>query len=159
VAQGALKPTRNRRPSSGYRLRTLVVQRDYDRSPTHNRRVHFKLRRAGRSIGGTARARPVAFPSAQIDAIGPPITLRPDKSGKSLWAEYGLLEPPQLLAVGMPEFKVAGTCNGAIGRPCQFDGCAQNAAESNCLVAGGRYELYSNYALKIQAVAASVAPT
>jgi hypothetical protein len=65
---------------------------------------------------------------ALMDAIGPRITLQPDESGKFLWAEYGLLDSPQLVAVGMPEI----------------------------MVAGGRYELYSNYPLQIQAVAASV---
>lgn len=46
--------------------------------------------------------------SALMDAIGPRITLQPDESGRFLWAEYGLLDSPQLVAVGMPEIMVAG---------------------------------------------------
>jgi hypothetical protein len=67
--------------------------------------------------------------AALTDAIGSRITLEPDESGKFLWAEFGLETAPLLVSVGMPEF----------------------------MVAGGRYELYSNYPLQIQAVAVSIA--
>jgi hypothetical protein len=46
--------------------------------------------------------------AALTDAIGSRITLEPDESGKFLWAEFGLETTPQLVAVGLPEFMVAG---------------------------------------------------
>jgi hypothetical protein len=43
-----------------------------------------------------------------LQAIGERITLTPDKSGKFLWAEYGLETAPVLVALGVPEIMVAG---------------------------------------------------
>jgi hypothetical protein len=45
---------------------------------------------------------------ALVQAIGDRVTLTPDKSGKFLWAEYGLETAPMLVALGVPEIMVAG---------------------------------------------------
>jgi hypothetical protein len=54
------------------------------------------------------RSDPELARAALTDAIGSRITLEPDESGKFLWAEFGLETTPQLVAVGLPEFMVAG---------------------------------------------------
>jgi len=64
-------------------------------------------------------------------AIGDRIVLKPDASGRFLWAEYGF-EGERLLA--------------AI-RPQEF------------MVAGGRFELYSAYPIRVPSVSASVVRT
>jgi hypothetical protein len=60
------------------------------------------------------RSDPELARAALTDAIGSRITLEPDESGKFLWAEFGLETTPQLVAVGLPEFMVAGARFGAI---------------------------------------------
>jgi site-specific DNA recombinase len=54
------------------------------------------------------RSDPELARAALTDAIGSRIMLEPDESGKFLWAEFGLETTPQLVAVGLPEFMVAG---------------------------------------------------
>ena len=54
------------------------------------------------------RGDPERARAALTDAIGSRITLEPDESGRFLWAEFGLETTPQLVAVGLPEFMVAG---------------------------------------------------
>ena len=54
------------------------------------------------------RGDPERARAALTDAIGSRITLEPDESGKFLWADFGLETTPQLVAVGLPEFMVAG---------------------------------------------------
>jgi site-specific DNA recombinase len=56
---------------------------------------------------------------ALVQAIGDRITLTPDKSGKFLWAEYGLETAPMLVALGVPEIMVAGACYAMSRRPFQ----------------------------------------
>jgi hypothetical protein len=46
--------------------------------------------------------------AALTEAIGERVVLRPDESGRFLWAEYGLDGSRLLAALGMPEIMVAG---------------------------------------------------
>jgi hypothetical protein len=62
------------------------------------------------------RGDPELARAALTDAIGSRITLEPDESGKFLWAEFGLETTPQLVAVGLPEFMVAGAATSFIAR-------------------------------------------
>ena len=71
------------------------------------------------------RARP-----ALTDAIGARITLTPDKSGKFLWAEYGLEGAPFRAALGVPEIMVAGACTVNFLRRCAAPDPASAAARA-----------------------------